>query len=316
MSRQWTTANVANYLDYDSGADSAISFPYSYGCFVKSTATPVTSTTPICFSGADIPTGSRFVITNADHGINFESANGTSENSRDFLNAFTTKNTWIPVVVVVASATSRTVYWSSNANSESSTADIGSVPTIRYLRVGVTKRHTETATVGADNMLIARVARWHGVALTSQEVQDFMDGTVPQQASLWGWWPMEDDSLTDESGNGRTLTVVGTVASNTDDPYTSAASLVPVASPLYYGATLLANKTRIEWELNSGHTGLAGELLGTGTAATTDESGNIQIPAGAYGTAADPVTLSLYWEEGTDPIVDRSLIVKTTLVAA
>jgi hypothetical protein len=28
----------------------------------------------------------------------------------------------------------------------------------------------------------------------------------------------------------------------------------------------------------------------------------------------DEVTLHLYWEEGTDPVVDRSLIVKTTLV--
>jgi len=66
--------------------------------------------------------------------------------------------------------------------------------------------------------------------------------------------------------------------------------------------------------LRAGHDDISGSLLGSGSAATTDASGNPVIPAGAYGAASDPVTLSLYWEEGSAPVVDRSLIVKTTLV--
>ena len=86
--------------------------------------------------------------------------------------------------------------------------------------------------------------------------------------------------------------------------------------PLYYGATLMASKTNIEFVIEPGHVLGAGTTEASGTAGTTNASGIFQVPGGYTSPTADPVTVSLYWEEGSDPSVDRSLIVKTTLVAA
>ena len=95
--------------------------------------------------------------------------------------------------------------------------------------------------------------------------------------------------------------------------------------PLYYGATPLANKTNVEYLVTPGWQsihgtaeveGVAYETLDFGIDGTTDANGVFVRPASdaSLGAPNDQVTLHLYWEEGTDPIVDRSLIVKTTLV--
>jgi len=113
-----------------------------------------------------------------------------------------------------------------------------------------------------------------------------------------------------------------TSAATTFDPvnYTlalkpaAAVNLYPTMQPLYYGETRLANKTGIEYTVRGGH-GLDGSVLQSSLAGTTDASGNLQFSAAIAGTADDPVTVSIYWEEGTDPTVDRSLIVQTTLAA-
>jgi hypothetical protein len=97
----------------------------------------------------------------------------------------------------------------------------------------------------------------------------------------------------------------------------AATELVPDVSPLYYGQTLLGSKTNIQYKITSGHSTLDGEIITSGTGGTTDASGNFVLPAAiTTGAATDPVTLHLYFEEGSDPAVDRSLIVKTTLVEA
>jgi len=157
---------------------------------------------------------------------------------------------------------------------------------------------------------------------TQAEIESYFSGVAA--SSIWSarndywYYPLNTDqsSHVDESGNGGpTFSLVGTPTYSADHPtITSPTNYLPVTQPLYYGATLLANKTGIEWVMTEGHTGLNGNELGAGTTATTDAGGNLQIPAAQYGTASDPVTLHLYWEEG-DPLEDRSLIVKTTLVA-
>jgi hypothetical protein len=97
----------------------------------------------------------------------------------------------------------------------------------------------------------------------------------------------------------------------------AAVDLYPDVEPLYYGGNLLANKSNIEYRVSAGHTGIDGLTLVSGVNATTDGSGVLQLPLPVNdGEATDPVTLALYFEEGSDPVVDRSLIVKTTLVEA
>ena len=86
--------------------------------------------------------------------------------------------------------------------------------------------------------------------------------------------------------------------------------------PLYYGTTLLENKTNIEYSVWLG-TAFNTEPDSSGVNGTTNASGVFQFPgAGFSGVATDPAVVGLYWTEGSDPVVDRSLIVKTTLVAA
>jgi hypothetical protein len=94
-----------------------------------------------------------------------------------------------------------------------------------------------------------------------------------------------------------------------------AADLYPAVEPLYYLGSLLANKTGIKYLITAGHTDLAGEAIAFGSTATTNGSGVLTLPAPVDGIENGNITLHLYWEEG-NPAVDRSLIVKTTLVAA
>jgi hypothetical protein len=85
-------------------------------------------------------------------------------------------------------------------------------------------------------------------------------------------------------------------------------------SPLYYGTTRLDNKSNIEYAVWLG-TAFSTEPDSYGTDGTTDASGNFVWPGSGFsGAVSDPATVALYWEEGSDPVVDRSLIVKTTLV--
>ena len=88
------------------------------------------------------------------------------------------------------------------------------------------------------------------------------------------------------------------------------------SEPLYYGATRLDSKTGIEFVLQNGHNLTSGETVSSGVAGTTNASGVFQIPGGYTSATADDVTLSLYWEEGTDPVIKHSVIHKTTLIAA
>jgi len=99
----------------------------------------------------------------------------------------------------------------------------------------------------------------------------------------------------------------------------STVRMIPVVQPLYYGSQPLENKTGIFYKVTAGHTTLGGSLLAVGTDGTTDASGNFVLPAavsledeGGAPAEGDPITLHLYWEEGTDPIVDRSIIIQTT----
>ena len=97
------------------------------------------------------------------------------------------------------------------------------------------------------------------------------------------------------------------------------AQLKPSVEPLYYGATLLASKSNISWKVISGHNDLNGTVIASGIAnATTDAAGLFVLPSNIIGSegveAGTQVLLSLYWEEG-NPAVDRSITMKTTLVA-
>ena len=151
----------------------------------------------------------------------------------------------------------------------------------------------------------------------------------PWTGKLLHYWSLVDNTA--EGLNDKVSTahwsVNGTVNTNgghpTVDVWLETTRFLPVASPLYYGAALLANKTGISFKITGGHSNLTGTLLGSGTNGTTDNDGNFVLPEsvtlesdGVPPTANDPVMLHLYWEEGSDPVVDRSLIVKTTLVAA
>jgi hypothetical protein len=152
------------------------------------------------------------------------------------------------------------------------------------------------------------------------------DAGQPWTGKLLRYWPLTTNAdLNDAMGSGDNFSVNGTVnTSGTAHPdveaYSALANLVPDMEPLYYGATLLESKTGIQYTVRLGHTNLNGISVATGVNGTTNDLGEFSLPSPITNdeeplSAADPVTVSLYWEEGSDPVVDRSIIVKTTLVA-
>jgi hypothetical protein len=319
MSRDFQTADLANYLLYDAGSATGFSFPFTVAVFAK-VPTTTASHNLANFSGS---TASRYTALNQTYTSTARRYSYTqrSETERGYETSSGINppvDAWYANVLVCESNVSRKWYYGlSNSNLITHTDDSGSLLDIRYVSVGVIYRAGPTISLAGLGK-IARVARWDGVALSASEVQSYMDGTAPtsiQSANLWGYWPLDGSNLNDASGNARHLTEVGTVPTSTDEPFEAGTQYIPTTSPLYYGANLLANKTNIQWSLTAGISDLGGDILSSGTNGTTNASGVFQHPAGAYGALNDPVTLSLYWEEG-NPAVDRSLIVKTTLAAA
>ena len=142
----------------------------------------------------------------------------------------------------------------------------------------------------------------------------------PYTGKLLNYWPLDNNTTgIEDVVSTADWVATGTVSTSAiahpDVDTYSAVTLYPAMEPLYYGATLLADKTGIEYSVVEGHAVLGGEPVTYGSNGTTDGSGNFVWPgAGFAGSAADPVTVHLYWEEGTSPVLKHSLIYKTTLV--
>jgi hypothetical protein len=95
---------------------------------------------------------------------------------------------------------------------------------------------------------------------------------------------------------------------------------VPDMPAMYDGATLMASKTGIRFRVVAGH-GLNGNILGSGTNGTTNASGIFVLPEavtlsdqGEPVAASDPVTVKLWWQEGSDPTITYSTVFETTLI--
>ena len=230
---------------------------------------------------------------------------------------------WVPWAAVFSGASDRTIYIADIVNTSTDTVTRDSGNALRYL-TGFSLTQTSTQSFLGQ---IAELAVY-GKALNSTEVNTLFSGTAATgvaSADLLAYWPLNVEQTThaDMSGNGGpTLTVNEPRASflyNEDHPtITSSVTYVkPSTEPLYYGATRLDSKSNIQWTLKNGHTGIDGTLINSGLTASTSATGVLTLPElveDETGAPTTPVTLSLYWEEGTEPVVDRSLIVKTTLV--
>ena len=234
----------------------------------------------------------------------------------------TLTDVWNAHFAVHESTTSRTVYFNSTSNTASVTTSIDVGTSLRYLRIGQNLNGSSAFDGKVAEVVVGLFTP------TTQQITDYFSGvhatTVFSADSNWYYYPLNADGvLTDQSGNsGPTLVLSGTAAYDADHPAISGATtqLVPTTQALYYIGTRLDSKTNIRWKVTNGHDNLTGTILGAGIAGTTSDAGvfvpNGTIDSGETGAAvSDPVTLSLYWEEG-NPAVDRSLIVKTTLVEA
>jgi len=255
------------------------------------------------------------------HSIN--DSGGATGAERTYTTPANLEGIWFPIVSVFTSDTSRQVYVRERTETATSTVDRPVTQALRYLRVGGS---LGTASLNTAYKT-AEVLLWFGdfSALTDQQKDDILSGDYSffGGRSDYHRWKLDSDSTShaDFSGNGGpTISSVGTVSYDADQPTItepSTATLIPDVSPLYYGTTRLDNKTGIKWAFTAGQTTLTGNVLGSGVAGTTDASGNF-TPDGPNDWDSSPVDtagmLSLYWEEGSDPVVDRSLIVKTTLV--
>ena len=245
----------------------------------------------------------------------------TTRHVSNTVTASTYTGVWFPFGAEFVSPTSRRGYVTSTAPSvgDSTSNTVGS---LRSLRIGGL-----TDSGFFAGIRVAEVV-YGFFDPSNEELDAYFGGTSALDAfsgkSFW-YYPLatEATSHADASPNGGpTVSATGAVNWLADHPtITGGVRYIPSVQPLYYGANPLANKTGISYKVTTGHTNLLGDLLAAGTDGTTDASGNFVLPAEvSFSTefviaANDPITLHMYWEEGSDPVVDRSLIVKTTAVA-
>jgi len=152
------------------------------------------------------------------------------------------------------------------------------------------------------------------------------DSGEPWSNRLLRYWTLKDNSIDgreDKMGSGNDFTINGTVnTSGVAHPDVAVfgagvARLIPSLPALYNGAILLASRTGIQFVITDGHTGIDGLELAAGVSGTTNASGIFILPEAITidAEADDPITVKLWWTEGSDPELTHSVVHKTTLVA-
>ena len=248
-------------------------------------------------------------------------------------------DTWNAVAAAYISAT-HTASYCNGAFQELSGHVSRDPGTINYTRIGA----SFTGTYSGSGWRYAEVTRWNITGFSAQDRQDLIDtlrtpvsGEIPNPRSvseqigqpwtgrLLRYWPLTTNSdLSDEMESGDNFSAVGTVSTDANHPvvaaYAGSVSYYPVVEALYDGAILQANKSGVSYVVRKGTT-VESPVVASGTNATINSDGILVLPSPVTDSGDEPlsnnepVLLSIYWEEG-NPAVDRSLIVKTTLVEA
>jgi hypothetical protein len=245
-----------------------------------------------------------------------------------------TPQTWQTAAVSFIEATRRESWINGNITDKGVDTNSRTPGTLNYTLLGSLPDNT----LASNSVSYAEISRWDVTGFTEANRNALVtrlntlveseypnprtvneDAAEPWTGKLVRYWPLTTNSdLADAAGSADTWLVTGTVnTSGVGHPsvatYSAASALYPDMEPLYYGATLLASKTNIEYAVWLG-TAFNTQPDASGVNGTTDSLGVFQFPGvGFAGVAADPAVVALYWEEG-NPAVDRSLIVKTTLV--
>jgi len=328
----------SDYFSADLGAgNEKTGYPTFIMCWYKAvTAWPTSQITSLCgFSRYNNSVNSSISLRTSTSATGRLGVSSYTE-AGSGLNLYTTfasvgVDAWHPVIGERnAQSGSNAHIITSTGGNNSSIADNAAANSLRYITVG--RGADGLNNMGANHRIAAVAIGFFDITNGGvASISNLVSGTSPLsefsgRSDYW-YYKFETESTTqsDVSGNGGPDLVAQGSPVWVDDYPTltgdTSVRYIPSVQPLYYGATLLANKTGIEYKVTNGHTNLTGTTIGFGTDGTTDASGNFILPASdnldaEFNTPAlnDPVTLHLYWEEGTDPVVDRSLIVKTTLV--
>jgi hypothetical protein len=218
VSRYWATASTSNYLTHDPGSNAAKAFPYFYGGFGK--FSDLSATRAIMSHSASGVTTRRGQIGARAVGDAFiNELADVSQGTADTADGLVSTGVWVPIIGVVTTRTSRAVYLGSSSVSGTNTTDQGT---------GIQNRYTYIGLLGNNNAVfsnpmqghVARCFRVEGSTPTNGEIDAFMTGTLAHSIwSCYGSWPLIGSDLNDYSGNGRTLTVVGTVPDDADEPF-------------------------------------------------------------------------------------------------
>jgi hypothetical protein len=251
-------------------------------------------------------------------------------------------NAWFNISAAFISDSSRIIYLN-GANKEKNTVTravsgltesvIGHVPgsAVNY---GTAHSYAELAVWDVSAMSEAEVDSLASrcATLVGGQVVDprtiNADAGEPWTGKLLHYWSLVDttsDGINDKIGAANWSITGGVTADAAHPdvaPFSESTPVTVSTEPLYYLGNLLSNKTNLFFKVTAGQADLGGTVLGVGTNGTTNGSGIFVLPEsvtlqddeGLPPSADDPVFLHLYWEEG-NPAVDRSLIVKTTLVA-
>ena len=229
--------NIANYLSLSS-VSHACAQDHSFACYIK---LDVHGGVPISLADSSSSQDPRFYINSTTT----PEARFVAQPGTGFLSTTTgtpSLDTWHLMVGVFDESTVEvTIYLDSNTGS---TVQDGSTRTgtMDRLTVGVLGDSTISSPVDGK---IAQVMYWEGYELTTTDVQALVDATSTAElnavanANLTYHYPLDGSNLSDEQATGADLSVTGTVASSTDDPFsTGSGSTYSLIAKQYYSHLL------------------------------------------------------------------------------
>jgi hypothetical protein len=241
MSWEWSTRDSTNHLYYDQASQDTPGFPFTQLGFFKLLTKPAytsgTALTVFCHSGNANNNNYSYIRVVDYDTVEWAAADSSYETAqgRD-VNLNLNVDQWYGIAWVNTSSTSRKLYIApvgSAFSSNTHTTDVGSVTPARHRNsIGATRRGgTPVLGNGFADGRIARVASWWGTALSDSQIQDLFDGTIEPSdipTNLYAYWKGVNGALTDSSGNSRTLTMAGTVATSADEPFAETAKKLKI----------------------------------------------------------------------------------------
>lgn len=215
-------ANISNYLSLSSLSISADQ-DHSFCCYIKPDVVNINQL-PMSFGDSTSTAQPRMGLQvnssgNAEARFQFDASGFKTATSTGSVG---TSSWQLLVATWENDATDTYKIYLDSATAQSGTTSIAPSGTMDRLFVGGWADNTPN---NPFDGLVAQVMFWSGYLLSSSDVTSLLNATstagmnAVQNANLTYHYPLNGSNLSDEEGSGADLTVNGTVASSSDEPF-------------------------------------------------------------------------------------------------